>query len=58
MWQVRVVFFSDALHGEVMGELFSGEGLVEICCAVPELLPLCIEEISRGKQAGCVFRPA
>jgi len=40
------------MPGELTGELFAGEDIAEVCRAVPELLPLCIEEISRGKQAG------
>lgn len=38
--------------GEESGELFAREDMAEVRCAVPELLPLSIEEISRERQAG------
>ena len=41
-----------AMSGELTGELFAREDIAEVRCTVPELLPLSIEEISRGKQAG------
>ena len=40
------------MPGELTGELFAREDIAEVRCAVPELLPLSIEEISRGKQVG------
>lgn len=40
------------MPGEETGELFAREDTAEVCCAVPELLPLSIEEISRERQAG------
>lgn len=42
----------ERISGEVTGELFSGEERVEVRCALPELLPLGIEEISRERHAG------
>ena len=41
-----------AMAGKLTGELFAREDIAEVRCTVPELLPLRIEEISRGKQAG------
>ena len=41
-----------AMAGKLTGELFAREDIAEVRCAVPELLPLSIEEISRGRQAG------
>jgi len=38
--------------GEESGELFARQDIAEVRCAVPELLPLSIEEISRERQAG------
>lgn len=38
--------------GEETGELFARQDIAEVRCAVPELLPLSIEEISRERQAG------
>jgi len=40
------------MPGEATGELFAGECGQAVCAALPELLPLCIEEISRKKHAG------
>lgn len=40
------------MAGAVSGELFAGEEGAEANCAVGELLPLNIEEISRERQAG------
>jgi hypothetical protein len=42
-------------HGaepEMAGDLFPEQTRAEICVALPELLPLCMEEISRKKHAG------
>jgi hypothetical protein len=40
------------MPGEETGELFARQDIAEVHCAVPELLPLSIEEISRERQAG------
>lgn len=40
------------MQGEETGELFARQDIAEVHCAVPELLPLSIEEISRERQAG------
>lgn len=40
------------MPGEETGELFARQDIAEVRCAVPELLPLSIEEISRERQAG------
>jgi len=39
------------MQGEVTGELFAGDDSAEVSCALTELLPLSIEEISRKKHA-------